>query len=154
MFLKGTNILTTNGYIPIEYLKIGDNIITKGSIINGHEVILSSENLKSVIWIGSFKAPNLNKTTFPVCFKKGSLSFNEPHKDLWVSPGHRMIIRGKMIMAIDLVNGENIFQDTGMVDIEYYHLELPEHSVIIAENILVESYLEVDNRNSFTRQSS
>uniref|UniRef100_A0A6C0BA72 Hedgehog/Intein (Hint) domain-containing protein n=1 Tax=viral metagenome TaxID=1070528 RepID=A0A6C0BA72_9ZZZZ len=145
-FLKGTKILTDRGYFPIEELKIEDNVIIYGLIIDNSEVVLNEKIQTSPIrWIGKFVSSKHDASTLPICFKAGSLGENLPENDLFVSPGHRMILDGKMHVAKDLVNGETIVQEDMNGTIEYYHFELDCHSVIMAEGVLTETFFEFDN---------
>jgi hypothetical protein len=52
-------------------------------------------------------------------------------------------------LAKDLVNENTIYQDMECEDVEYYHLECENHSTIIANGVLSESYLNMDNRSVF-----
>lgn len=56
--------------------------------------------------------------------------------------------------AKDLVNGTTIFQDESFSSIEYYHVEVKDHSVINANGILAESYFDSDNRVIFEQNKS
>ena len=62
---------------------------------------------------------------------------------LWVSPNHAMYFHDKqggvLIEAKDLVNGVSIMQAERVEQIEYFHIELETHDVIIAEGALSES---------------
>lgn len=51
-----------------------------------------------------------------------------------------------MILAIDLVNDDTIYQDSSKTEIIYYHFELNNHCAILAE-----SYLDSDNRSIFEK---
>jgi hypothetical protein len=42
--------------------------------------------------------------------KKNALG-NFPFEDLYVSPGHRIILDNKMMLVKDMVNGTTIYQD-------------------------------------------
>lgn len=148
-YLKGTRILSEKGYVCIEDLKVGDNVVTKGKIINNESLELTEPYLEPIIWIGSFQAPNLNEDTFPICIKANALGENSPSEDLYVSPGHRILEHGRMDCARDLINGTTIFQDTNHSSIHYYHFELEQHSCIIANGVLSESYLDFNTRNMF-----
>jgi len=55
-----------------------------------------------------------------------------------------------MDCARDLVNGTTIFQDNARTSIHYYHIELEQHSCIIANEVLSESYLDFNNRTIFS----
>jgi hypothetical protein len=54
-----------------------------------------------------------------------------------------------MVCAKDLINGTTIFQDLNRISVHYYHLELNEHSSIIANGVLSETYLDFNNHNIF-----
>lgn len=149
-YLKGAKILTENGYTNVEDLKVGDNIVTKGSIINNKEVVFNSGVIKPIKWISNFFAGRRDASDLPICFKAGSLGDNLPINDLYVSPGHRVIIDGKMVIARDAVNGDSIVQSDEVGTIEYFHFELDCHSVIVAEGVLSETFLELnDSKRSF-----
>lgn len=53
-----------------------------------------------------------------------------------------------------LVNGSSIFYDTSIVSYEYYHIETAEHTIIMANGVLTESYLDTGNRASFQQNGS
>lgn len=148
-YLKGTKILTENGYTNVEDLKVGDNIVTKGSIVNNEEVVFSESEFKPIKWISNFYAGRRDASDLPVCFKAGSLNENLPENDLYVSPGHRVIIDGKMVIACDAVNGDSIVQSDEVGTIEYFHFELDCHSVIVAEGVLSETFLELNDSKRF-----
>jgi hypothetical protein len=150
-FLKGTKILTDRGYFPIEELQIEDKVITYGSIIDNSKVVLNGKNQTSPIkWIGKYNTYRHDAYDLPVCFKVGSLGENLPENDLFVSPGQRVIIDGQMVVAGSIVNGETIVQEDINGPIEYFHFELDCHSVIMAEGVLSETFLELDgSKRSF-----
>ena len=165
-YVKDTLILTENGYIPIQNIKVGDNIITKGKIYK-NSYINKKDNIKSekVIWISKFKVSDMNTESRPVCIKSWALGYNLPFKDLYVSPNHSVLIsnkgikhnyliRGRMVPARRLINGRTIYQDNNCEEVEYYHIECKEHMAIIANGILSESYLDVNNRYVFEKQEN
>lgn len=149
-YAKGTLILTKNGFVPIEKIKAGHQVVTKGRIYK-NKYINEQENLKldNVIWISKFKVINLNSKTRPICIEKDAFAKNCPFQDLYVSPKHGFLLNGKMVLAKDLVNGKTIYQDNECEDVEYYHLECKYHSAIFANGVLSESYLDVNNRDIF-----
>ena len=141
-FLENTGILTENGYLNIESLKIGDLVKTK-----------SGKSLP-VKWIGiqtvdvKMIANPLN--AFPVLIKKDAIDNNVPSRDLNVSPNHAIEIDGLLINAGALVNGVNILQLNPTESFKYYHIELDSHELVIAENTPTESYLpQNENRANF-----
>jgi hypothetical protein len=148
-YAKGTLILTKHGFIPIENMKAGDKVITNGKIYKNK--IAKQERPKSepILWVGKFKVNKLNSSSRPICITKNALANNFPFQDLYVSPNHSMIINGEMVLAKDLVNEVTIYQDMECEDVEYYHLECENHNAIIANGVLSESYLNMDNRSVF-----
>ena len=150
-YAKNTLILTEKGYIPIQNIKVGDKIITKGKIHQNTYIEREPIKLDEVIWISKFKVNNMNSESRPICIKKHALGLNSLFKDLYVSPNHSILINGKMRPARFLVNGETVYQDTECDEITYYHLECKEHVAIVANGVLAESYLDCDNRYVFEK---
>ena len=89
----------------------------------------------------------------PVCIKAGALGDNVPRRDLWISPHHAMYFEelgGVLVEAKDLVNGVSIAQAAEVDKVEYFHVELETHDVIVAEGALSETFLdEGDSRGMF-----
>jgi hypothetical protein len=72
-----------------------------------------------------------------------------PRRDLWTSPHHALYLEGVLIEAKDLVNGVSIVQAKRVEKIEYFHIELDSHDVIVAEGALSESFINDDSRGLF-----
>jgi Hint domain len=89
------------------------------------------------------------KDILPVCFKAGSLGDDAPRRDLWISPRHAMFLDGVLIEAKDLINGVSIVQAEHVEEVEYFHIELETHDVILAEGALSETFVDDDNRAMF-----
>jgi len=138
-FLKGTLIVTNKGEVQVEDLKIGDLIPT-----------LSGE-IVPIKWIGyqKFDTRFLNQKKSPVLFKKGSLGYNVPRRDLYVSAAHAMFFKGIIIDAAQLVNGISIIQEKINDVVEFYNIDLGEHHCIQANGAWAESYRETNNRGAF-----
>jgi hypothetical protein len=143
---RGTLIEAARGQKKVENLKIGDKVRT------------ASGALRPIKWIGrrSYAGRFVmgRKDILPVCFKAGSLSDNVPARELWVSPNHAMYFQGDhpsgvLIEAKDLVNGVSIVQAHSVEKVEYFHIELDSHDVIIAEGALSESFIDDDSRAMF-----
>lgn len=138
-FCAGTYIRTINGDIAVEDLVIGDQVLT----LNG--------KTKPITWIGSRKDhashyPEKERNGFwPIRFKANSLGFHSPTEDLLVSPLHGMFVDGVRICAFLLVNGSTILQEKSNNYVEYFHVELSDHSIIYSNNAPSESYFEFDN---------
>jgi hypothetical protein len=89
------------------------------------------------------------KHILPICIRAGALADNVPRRDLWISPHHAMYLDGVLIEAKDLVNGVSIVQAERVEKVEYFHLELETHDVIIAEGAPSETFMDDDSRAIF-----
>lgn len=141
-YLAGTRIATPAGEVPIETLRCGDRLITRF----GGE--------RTIAWIGrqSFAADFLgrNRGQWPVRIKAGALGIGRPVRDLFVSPGHSMLIEDRLVLARNLVNGVTITQDPPMDDVHYYQVEFASQDCILAEGSWSESYADDEGlRNQF-----
>jgi hypothetical protein len=152
-YVKGTKILTENGYIPIEDLKVDDKVVSKGKIHNNDYVNFTEETLEPIIWCGKFTTSELTDKTNPICIKANALGENSPCEDLYISPGHRILLEGKMVTAESLVNETTIFQVNDQDHVVYYHIELSSHASVITNNVLSESYLDLNTRHIFETQN-
>ena len=151
-YAAGTKILTKAGYVAIEELNTGDEIVARGNIRHGR-ICSAKASLKPIVWIGSFEVNTASKNTMPICIKANAFG-DMPTEDLYVSPNHKMILNNREISAKDLINGTTIVQEYGSDIVTYYHLELPNHSAIIANGVLAESYLDVKNRSVFQKSKA
>ena len=140
-YCRGTLILTDRGEIAVENLAIGDRLITK------------SGEARPLRWIGrrsySGRFTRGNRDVLPVRIARGALAENVPSRELWVSPLHAMYIDGVLIPAHALVNGGSITQAVVIELVEYFHLELETHDVILAEGAWSESFIDDDSRGMF-----
>jgi hypothetical protein len=148
-FLKGTKILTQRGHIAIENIQISDRVVTKGKILNNETLANDNFKLEPIVWVSNFNVPKLNVDSYPICIKQNALGPNRPFEDLYVSPNHGIIINGKLVPAKNLANGITIYQDCSKDSITYYHLELKKHSAIVANGVLSESFLDLNNKYAF-----
>ena len=71
-----------------------------------------------------------------------------PHRDLWLSPDHAVYVDDVLIPIKRLINGTSIAQ-VPMDQVTYYHIELPQHDVLLAEGMPAESYLDTGDRSRF-----
>ena len=88
----------------------------------------------------------------PVCIKAGALGDNVPKRDLWISPHPAMYFGndgGVQVEAKDIVNGTSIVQAQSVERVEYFHIELDTHDVIVAEGALSETFLDDNSRGMF-----
>jgi hypothetical protein len=144
-YLKGTKVLTDGGYVAVEDLSVGDKVITHGNIVDNLNVDkYDKSKTKSVLWTGNFKPSELNEYSLPICVKAGAISENVPFEDLYVSPGHRIVVDGKLVLATELINGSTVFQVDSLDSVEYYHFELESHLAVLVNGVASESYFDTD----------
>ena len=140
--LRGTRILTQTGERMVESLKPGDLVISH------------SGGVRPVKWIGeqTFGARFVanNRERLPVKIAAGALAENLPLRDLYVSPGHSLLLGGQLVLARDLVNGVTITQPARSEDTYYYLIELDTHDCVIADGVWAETYADAPGlRNQF-----
>ncbi|MFE1601951.1 Hint domain-containing protein [Methylobacterium sp. ID0610] len=130
-FGRGTRIRTARGDLAIEQLAVGDLALTAAGA------------LRPVRWIGrrtvdcaGYPAAD---TVLPVRIRAGAMAPGLPDADLVVSPDHCLFFDDVLIPAKHLVNDATIVrEDVGSVD--YWHVELDDHDVLIANGMPAESY--------------
>lgn len=142
-YVAGTRILTQAGEVAIEALRPGDLVVTclgRGAM------------LKPVVWIGRRRvAPALQPTprrARPIRIRQDALADGVPTRDLLVSPSHALFLDGHLVHAESLVNGATITQES-WPEVEYLHVELAGHDVILAEGTPAETYRDDGNRAMF-----
>jgi hypothetical protein len=130
--LAGTLILTPAGERPIEDLRIGEEVVTRFGAV------------QRIKWIGEqhydgrFIARNRGK--IPVKIAAGAFGDNLPRRDLYLSPGHSVLLDDLLILAQDLVNGVTITQEWRLGPVSYYNIELAAHDCVLAEGVWSETY--------------
>jgi hypothetical protein len=139
-FMPGTMIATPSGERAVETLAIGDLVTTSGG---RHEPIR---------WIGRQSVAPLfaDELTLPVRVRAGALGENVPERDLLVSPDHALLVDGVLAHAGALVNGVSILRERKVPTIfTYYHVELDDHSLVLAEGAPAETFIDNVDRMRF-----
>ncbi|HTN13116.1 MAG TPA: Hint domain-containing protein [Acetobacteraceae bacterium] len=144
-YRRGTRVLTERGEVAVEALAIGDLLITH-FLPDGRAVL-------PLRWIGrrgyGGRFAAANRDVLPVCIHEGALAENVPRRALWVSPQHALYLDGVLVPAAALVNGISIVRAEAVEQVEYFHLELERHAVILAEGAPAESFVDDDSRGMF-----
>ncbi|MBH9970588.1 MULTISPECIES: Hint domain-containing protein [unclassified Commensalibacter] len=143
-FLLGTNILTSKGEKPVESLSVGDEVV---AICNNGRIN------RKIVWIGktdiSVDQGKNKNDLYPVCIKAHAFGLNKPHRDLYLTPEHTVYIDGGLIPVRMLVNGRSIVIDKFRDKFQIYHVETEQHSILLSENLMTESYLNTDDKYLF-----
>ena len=141
-YAKGTMILTDKGYIKIEDIKKGDKVVREGGI--SEHGVLEKNKIKEVpvTWVNKFKIKTLDSLSMPICIAKNAFGEDRPFENLYVSPGHSIMIDDRLITAKDLRNGDTIYPYNDCESVEYYHVQCETHSAIYANGVLSETYVE------------
>jgi hypothetical protein len=140
-FCRGTLICTERGEVAVEDLAIGNRVVTISGVP------------RAIKWIGRraydgrFVAGN--RKVLPIRVAAGALAPGLPVRDLWLSPEHALYIDGALVPSGLLVNGATIWQDASVDRLEYFHIELERHDVILAEGAPVETFVDCDSRSMF-----
>ncbi|MEN3177482.1 Hint domain-containing protein [Gluconobacter sp. OJA] len=144
-FLTGSRIRTLRGEMAVEDISPTDSVI---ACVNGQDVA------RAVVWAGKAHvvvnaALPEEAAGYPVRIVKDALAQGLPSQDLLVTSEHCLFLDGTFVPVRMLVNGRSIFYDTSITSYDHYHLETEEHSVITANGILTESYLDTGSRRAF-----
>ena len=144
-FAEGTRILTTRGEVPVERLRIGDQVISPAAT--------GGAAPQPVIWLGHALAEVARHPrpadVAPIRIAAEALGEGVPLRDLRVSPDHAIFLEGSLVPAKHLVNGTSIVQELWHRRVTYWHVELPAHGLLVAEGAVTESYFDDGNRRHF-----
>jgi collagen type I/II/III/V/XI/XXIV/XXVII alpha len=139
-FAAGTRIRTMTGDVNVERLAVGD-------IVRSHFA-----GSAPIAWLGHRhvncrRHPDPSKV-WPVLVSAHAFGPRIPECDLWLSPDHAVFVDDVLIPIKYLINGKTIVQRR-VEEVVYYHVELGEHDVLLAEGMYAESYLENGCRAGF-----
>ena len=144
-YLRGTRILTPSGEIAVERLRVGDMVAT-----------VSGAN-RPLRWIGfgrTLITPHNRDRATPVVVLRHALREFGPRRDLYLTRGHSLYIDGVLVPVEELINHRTIaWVETAQV-VEYYHLELDSHDVVLAEGAAAETYRDDGNSPQFLNVDS
>lgn len=140
-FVAGTMIATPEGEVAVEALKAGDMV----ALANGAAA--------PITWLGIQTVSTLFADPLranPIRVKAGALADCVPSRDLLLSPDHALLVDGILAQAGALVNGVSIVRETDVpVSFTYYHVEVADHALILAENTPAETFIDNADRMNF-----
>lgn len=140
---RGTLVETRTGPVPVE------------AITEGREVRVASGALRPVTWIGrrvvSAEELARHPELCPIRLRPGALGPGIPKRDLVVSPQHKVLIRDAraeilfgsadvLVPAKALVDGVNVIRESPPDGVEYFHLMLQRHDLLLTEGAATESF--------------
>jgi hypothetical protein len=143
-FMAGTMVATPDGDVAVEALSIGQSVKT------------TDGGSKPIRWIGRQTVSRLftDELRLPIRIKAHAIADNMPRRDLLVSPGHALLVDGVLAQAGTLVNGVSIVRKHDVpASFIYYHVELDDHSLILAENVPAETFVDHVERANFDNLS-
>ena len=140
-FMAGTLIRTPEGEVAVETLKPGSQVLT-------HDGRIATVDWLGIQTISLRFADKLR--VLPIRIRAGALGDNVPSRDLLVSQDHALLVEGALIHAGALVNGSSIVRETDVPrTFTYYHVEVEDHSLILAENTPAETFVDNIDRLHF-----
>ena len=139
-FAQGTRITTPRGAVAIERLRTGDTVLT----ISGAA--------QPITWIGHRhidcrRHPDPDQV-LPVRIAPHAFGHGRPRHPVLLSPDHAVFVEDVLIPIRFLVNRSTVAR-LAVEAITYYHIELAQHDVVLAEGLPVETYLETGGRHAF-----
>lgn len=137
-FAAGTRIATAGGDRPVESLVEGDLVRTAGGAV------------RPVVWVGRRRMDCANHAdpdlVRPIRVRAHAFGAGRPARDLLLSPDHAVFVDGLLIPVRLLVNHASIAAATEIRAVEYVHVELPAHDILLAEGLPAESFLDTGHR--------
>jgi hypothetical protein len=138
-FAAGTRLETPSGPVAVEDLAAGDVVTTR-------------EGVGRVVWSGHRAVDCARhprpEAVWPVRVSAHAFGPGVPARDVYLSPDHAVYVDGVLIPVKRLVNGGAIAQ-VPRERVRYHHIELERHSVVFAEGLPAESYLDTGDRADF-----
>ncbi len=146
-YAAGTRIATPRGEVPVESLAAGDAVLAWQD---------GEWRPARVRWVGCStvdlaRHPQPERAA-PVRIRAHAIGQGAPARDLWLSPDHAVYLDGALIQAQALLNGATVVQEFP-TRIDYVHVELDRHAVLLAEGLPAESYLDTGNRAIFAGEA-
>ncbi len=140
-YLRGTRLRTGRGDVAVEALAEGEMLLT------------ASGRAAPIRWIGRRRydaaLAAASPTLHPILLRAGSLGPGVPARDLRVSALHALFIEGVLVPAMLLVNGVSILREAPRGAVEYLHVELDRHDIVLAEGAPAESFRDEASRSMF-----
>jgi Hint domain len=145
-FAAGTRIATPRGDVRVEALRVGD-LVRLAQYVSPDRDGFESRPYEPIVWVGRRYVHCLHhakpRDVWPVRVAAHAFGRGRPRRALYLSPDHAVFLNGVLIPVRYLIDDEQVAQ-VAMDEVDYWHVELPRHDVILAEGLAVESYLAAD----------
>ena len=141
-FTTGTQIETPRGPVLIETLRVGDVAAT------------ASGTTRPIVWIGqrTLDCSGENAHMAPVRVRANAFGADVPERNVLLSPGHPVLVKQNgaeiLVPIMNLINGTTI-ERTQMQSVTYWHVELDQHDVLLADGLPAESFFDMGSRAWF-----
>jgi hypothetical protein len=140
-FMPGTLVRTPAGEVAVESLHAGDLVVT------------ADGRAAPVRWMGRqtistrFADP---LRVLPIRISAGALGEAMPARDLLLSPDHALLVEGVLVQAGALVNNTTIRREARVPEVfTYWHVELHDHALVLAEGVPAETFIDNVDRLAF-----
>lgn len=141
-FAAGTMIATPDGQRDVADIRVNDKVLTAEGLTRQVKAITS----RHLTPLALLRETRLR----PVLIKAGALGQGLPHRDLRVSRQHRILVASRiarrlfgqtevLVPAIRLVGLPGISTDMAAAPVDYHHLVLDRHEVLLANGCPAES---------------
>lgn len=146
-YVQLTLMSTVRGNVAVNDLVIGDLAIS------------ASGAFRPVRWLGHRtidcrRHPHPH-SVMPVRIFAHAFGSGLPGRDLFLSPGHPVLVGadedgngGYLVPIMCLINGTTI-ERVKVDEVTYWHVELDEHDILLAEGLPAESYIDLGSRAWF-----
>jgi hypothetical protein len=146
-FREGTLIETPFGKKKVECLRKHDLVYTTGKIENNLFHLYDARMAVPIRFVGR-KTSVVNNEAAPVRIPQDLFEKGSPCEDLYISRNHGVLVHRELVPAYQLIETHSLKQCFKDRTVTYYHIELEQHSAVIANGVSCESYLDCGNRVS------
>jgi hypothetical protein len=122
-------------------------VYTTGKIENNMFHLYDARMAVPIRFVGQ-KQSIVNNAAAPVRIPKDVFEKGRPCEDLYVSRNHGIVVDEELVPAYKLMETHGLKQCFKNRTVTYYHIELEQHSAVVANGVSCESYLDCGNRKS------
>lgn len=122
-YFSGTKLATTSGIKVVDEISVGDVVLTGSA----NRTVVDVQRIASEV-------P-------PIYMRRHALADGVPGHDIWVAPTQCLLVEGRLVPVILLVNGLTILSDTSSATGRYYQLRFaePEHDKPVTNGVDIAS---------------